>query len=243
MPWYDNTVQSLQTGKSYSHGDLVTLLAKDFPNMSKNSYHWAIGGMLRSGMLVRSGYNSYLRPSECTKTVYMPAYSEESQLLLKKVAEQFPQVKFTIFETVLLNEFLNHLVAQNTVFLQVEKDASLFVFRFLQEEGIFRLLYKPTKKDYSLYWGKESIVITDMISEAPLLENCPHCICIEKLLVDLYCDRLIGMTFSKAEYRDVMELALSRYAVDRAKMMRYARRRNKSAELLAYIEEITGKRE
>ena len=56
-------------------------------------------------------------------------------------------------------DFLNHLVAQNTVFVQAEKDISIFIFRFLQELGYEHLLYKPNKADYALYWEKDGIVV------------------------------------------------------------------------------------
>ena len=62
------------------------------------------------------------------------------------------------------------------------------------------LLYKPKKADYALYWEKDCIVVTDMISEAPLSASAPHEICLEKMLVDMYCDKLISSAYSKSEY-------------------------------------------
>ena len=243
MSWYSKTIQSLEAGKNYSRSDLIALLQKENPSLSKNSFHWAIGGMLRSGELIRSGYNSFCRTDNSLKPIYLPAYSEGSIQLIEKVKQAYPYVQFTVFETALLNEFLNHLVAQNTVFLQVEKDAAMFVFRFLQEDNNQNVLYKPTKKEFSLYWEKEGIVITELISEAPVLDSCPHYVCLEKLLVDLYCDKLLKTTYSKAEYKEVVEQAVRRYTIDKAKMIRYARRRNKGAEMKTYLDEATGKRE
>ena len=84
---------------------------------------------------------------------------------------------------------------------------SIFAFRFLQETDFGHVLYKPSKKDFDLYWGADCIVITDMRSEAPLSVRAPHSITIEKMRVDIYCDRLIRETYSKAEYPSVMEHA------------------------------------
>ena len=55
-------------------------------------------------------------------------------------------------------------------------------------------------------------------------------------LVDIYADKLISATFSKAEYPSVLEQAMEHYRLDRTKMLRYARRRNKEKELRALIE-------
>ena len=102
---------------------------------------------------------------------YEPSYSDLARELKNKVGQQFPYIRFTVFETVLMNEFLNHLIAQNTVFLQIDKDINLFIFRYLQEAGYQRLLYKPSKKNLDLYWAKDSIIIMDLVSKAPLTKT------------------------------------------------------------------------
>jgi len=109
-------------------------------------------------------------------------------------------VQFTVFETILMNEFLTHFVAQKTVFIQVEKESSIYVFRFLQEQGIQNVLYKPGKSDFNLYWSKDCVIVTDIISEAPVRADKPHSIKLEKMLVDMLADKLITATFSKAEF-------------------------------------------
>ena len=107
---------------------------------------------------------------------------------------------------------------------------------FLQEKGIEHLLYKPNRENYELYWSRDSIVVTDMISEAPLRGDQPHMITLEKMLVDMYADKLISSAYSRAEYPDVIEQAASRYLLDKARMLRYARRRNRQKEITAYLE-------
>jgi len=149
-----------------------------------------------------------------------------------------PSVHFTVFETALMNDFLNHLVAQNTVYIQMEKDVNIFVFRFLQELGYDHLLYKPNKDEYALYWKKDCIVVTDLISEAPLSASAPHEICLEKMLVDMYCDKLISSAYSKSEYPEVLRQAMETYHIESTKMMRYARRRGREEEMKMILEEI-----
>ena len=154
-----------------------------------------------------------------------------------QIEEKYPAIQFTVLETGLMNDFLNHLVAQNTVFVQAEKEISVFVFRFLQEIGYERLLYKPKKTDYALYWEKDCIVITDLISEAPLSAAALHEICLEKMLVDMYCDKLISTTHSKSEYPQVLHQAMGTYLIELPKMMRYARRRGRESEIKHILEE------
>ena len=227
MQWYEATSKKLEAGHRYSHQELIKLLKNNYPQMRDSSYHWAVCGMLKSGSLTKIARNVYVVQNERKKPVYRPAYSDLAAKLISQVSDKYPSVHFTVFETALLNDFLNHLVAQNTVYIQMEKDVSIFVFRFLQELGYDHLLYKPNKDDYALYWKKDCIVVTDLISEAPLSASAPHEICLEKMLVDMYCDKLISSAYSKSEYPEVLRQAMETYHIESTKMMRYARRRGR----------------
>ena len=77
-----------------------------------------------------------------------------------------------------------------------------------------------------------------MISEAPLSASAPHEICLEKMLVDMYCDKLISSAYSKSEYPEVLKQAMETYHIESTKMMRYARRRGREDEMRKILEEI-----
>ena len=235
MPWYDTTVEQLEADKIYSHNSLITLLRKYNPNAKESSYNWAITGMLKGGIIIKRGYDEYTLFDNKNKAVYVPSYSELSKNIVDDLENKYPLIRFTVFETVLLNEFLNHLIAQNTIFVQVEKDVSIFVFRYLQEAGYDNLLYRPSKQDFSLYWNKDLIVVTDLISESPINSANPHSICLEKILVDIISDKCITSSYSGAEYPNIINQAMERYNVDVKKMLRYARRRNKEETIKDYI--------
>ena len=238
MQWYEATSKKLEAGHRYSHQELIKLLKNNYPQMRDSSYHWAVCGMLKSGSLTKIARNVYVVQNERKKPVYRPAYSDLAAKLISQVSDKYPSVHFTVFETALMNDFLNLLVAQNTVYIQMEKDVSIFVFRFLQELGYDHLLYKPNKDDYALYWKKDCIVVTDLISEAPLSASAPHEICLEKMLVDMYCDKLISSAYSKSEYPEMLKQAMKTYHIEPAKMMRYARRRGREDEIKKILEEI-----
>lgn len=236
MQWYEELINRINDKNAYSHKELVNELRRLKTGLSENTYHWAISRLVREGTLTRLGYDSYSLSTGLTKDEYMPIYSNTAERLIRFISEKSPYVGFTVFETVLMNEFLNHLIAQNTVFVQVERESSIYVFRLLQEYGFKDVMYKPDKKNYDLYWSRDSIIIMDMISEAPLRLDKPHSIMLEKMLVDMSADKLIASTFSKAEFPDIMEQAQSRYLLDKVRMLRYARRRNRKDILVKYLE-------
>ena len=84
--------------------------------MRDSTYHWAVCGMLKSGNLTKTARNVYVVQNEREKPVYCPACSDLAAKLIAQISDKYPSVHFTVFETALMNDFLNHLVAQNTVF-------------------------------------------------------------------------------------------------------------------------------
>lgn len=214
--------------------NLATL--KELASLYQTKNHKLFLSWIRREQNKRATNNQRVLRRGGTRIEYRPIYSDRARQLIDILSQAFPHISFTVFETTLMNGFLNHLVAQNTVFIQAEKESSIFLFRFLQEQGFHDLLYRPSGKDFSLYWVKNCIVVSGLISEAPILDDAPHSISLEKLLVDMYTDKLISTTFSKAEFPDVLQLALSQYQVDKAKMLRYARRRNRGKELALLLE-------
>lgn len=74
-------------------------------------------------------------------------------------------------------------------------------------------MYKPEKKE---------------------LQDNPHKITIEKMLVDIIAEKSISATFSPSEIQFVYENVIRNYQVDRRKMNRYAGRRGKVSQIKIY---------
>ncbi len=235
--WYENMIKDIDEGVAYSHRALVEKLKTTKPDLSGNSYQWALNALIRSGKLTRIGYDSYELSTDLQKENYMPNYSETSLNLIEMISGKYPYVQFTAFETFLMNEYLNHLIAQNTIFLQVEKESSIYVFRFLQENGYPNVMYKPSRDDFNLYWSRDCIVVTDLISEAPCRRDAPHSIMLEKMVVDISADKLISLTFSKSEFPTFCEQIQDKYFIDESRMLRYARRRNREKVIMEFFKE------
>ena len=236
MQWYEGIIEKLEFSRTYSHKELLELLKRIKPDLADTTYHWSISCLMRDGKIFRRGYDAYSLSQGEGLREYQPFYSDETKNLINLIANRYPHVSFTVFETVLMNDFLNHLIAQNTIFVQVEKESSIYVFRYLQDEGYDNVLYKPRQEDMKLYWSKGCIIVTEMVSEAPLRAVEPHVITLEKMLVDMLAEKLILASYSKAEYPDVIEQAESRFLLDKKRMLRYAKRRNRYKEIYNYLE-------
>ena len=235
-----NTLKSLERGRIYPRKELISIMKNENSEMSDNSLIWMIGDLVKRGKLIHVGRNQYSL-SDCKKDVYSPVYSQYAVDIKNRIAGKYPAIGFTVFESTLLNEFLNHLIARNTIFIQTERDTSAFIFDFIRDNTKANVLYKPSEKDYARYWQPDMIVVLDWTSQAPLNLAAPHDITAEKMLVDIYCDKTIRLTYSGSEYKTIVNAVYDRYNVDTVRLLRYAGRRNKADKIKAFLQSINNK--
>ncbi|MDY0288497.1 MAG: hypothetical protein RBR15_06715 [Sphaerochaeta sp.] len=111
-----------------------------------------------------------------------------------------------MYESTILNEWVNHLIARNVLFVDVEKDYMPNVFRTLQEKLQTTILLKPSVDEYYLYASDATIIVSNLITQAPI-RNDSYDIRIEKLLVDVFANSLLKefVSANDIEYMVAME--------------------------------------
>ena len=236
--WADKTLLKLSDKKTYCRDDLFHLFLSEKPDLSDGTFRWILYNLLQEQKLFKIDYDTYVKTKPQVLPTYKPYYSDKAKALTKQLTEQFSQMRFVIFESVLLNEFLNHQIAQNTIYLQIEKDISSYIFDTLQEEYAGNVLYKPGEKDFDRYWTRDCIVVLALISQAPLSQEKPHEITIEKMLVDIIAEKSMSAIFSPSEIPFIYENVMKSYQVDIRKMNRYAGRRGKASLIKEYVGDV-----
>lgn len=235
-----NQVQlsALADMKSFNFEDFfMTNLDNGCP-LGEEAMRKRLRGLVKSGEVVRVGRNAYCVSGKKMSS-YRHEYSEEACTAAQTIQEAFPAVAFTIFELVQLNEFVNHQLAHNVLFLSVEDDIINFVFELLKEQFPGKVLLDPTAKLYYQYWYDGMIVLNKLVTEAPRgIEDAWH-IRLEKMLVDLVSDPLLQEVISKSEYPAIFEGAFSGYVIDESCLFRYAKRRGAEKRLRELIREKT----
>lgn len=230
---YENIIKQFGD-EIFTRNDLFEALRGENPELNYNSFKWIVSRLVEEELIYRVDYDSYSQ-SKNASGIYVPMYSEDAKKIRQEIDEEYPLADFCIFETYLLNEFLNHQIANNTIVVQMEKELGGFLFDFLQEKYKGRVLYKPDNESLQRYWSVNCIIIVDRISEAPKDRQNPHNIIIEKLLVDIFAEKVIRNLFSPSEYTDMVEMIMERYHVDNKKMLRYAKRRNAVEKISKYL--------
>lgn len=134
-----------------------------------------------------------------------------------------------------MNEFFNHLLAHNQIFLELEKDGCDFVFSALAEKYPGKVLLSPKVQEILKYGTDDGIIIDRLVTEAPKADGERFQVPLEKLIVDLFANK--NLMLSKADYPSAIEMMFSKYRINQVAMVRYAQRRNKAKEVLGFLRE------
>jgi len=195
--------------------------------------------MLNAGAIVRVGRNAYC-VSVKGMSQYEYQYSNISNDVVKIIEENHPYLEFLIFELFQLNEFVNHQLAHNIVFVSVESETMDFIFDTLKEAYPGKVLVNPTPEVFHQYWVDNMIVVIKMVTEAPKGRQQKWHTRIENILVDLMAAPLLQESISKSEYSAIFEGAFTRYVVDESCLFRYAKRRAVDKKIKMFLKEKTG---
>ena len=201
---------------------------------------YLLGRLLEDGAIVRVARNCYKKNQQSKeKFIYMPNYSEIANGLIHNMKKDFPLLDFRVWELCWMNEFLNHQIAHNKIFLEVENVGCEFVYSKFTEDYEARILLRPSTKELFLYGIDNGIIIDRLISESPRGVPMFYNICLEKIIVDLFANKTLQSMISQGDYPMAITDMFDKYVIDQTKMFRYARRRNRADIIYYFLKEET----
>ena len=234
------TLQTLPKGQLFDKVAFREAVRSLNPNCTENTINWMLYFLRKKGMLASAGAGKYyVVPSEVTrKREYRYPNSEEYKEIEEAIADAFPYMKFQMWELIQLNDFVNHQIAKNVIFIEVESMLEDTVFEMLH----IRYPYAMIQPDKNYFFKQRSpgtdIVVQRLLTEAPSPTN-GHASPMEKILVDLFSNKLTGNLIEKSEYPRIVEDVFRKYRIDETRMFRYARRRNLYNALVSFIQTQT----
>ena len=182
------------------------------PALKDSSLDWLVHNLNQKRIVQRIGYDRYrVGAEDAPSRVYKANLSETADTILTFLEKEFPLLSFIVWETLAFNEFANHQMACNYIVVEVEKPLDESVFHALRQQSKHTALYRPDEKELALYAGDITIVVLPLTSEAPIDG---HYARLEKLLVDLFANKLLDGLVSRGDYPGIFEEAFSRYIVN-----------------------------
>lgn len=208
---------------------LVGSIKRDFPAWSDNTINIYLSKLKKEGIINAPSRGIYELDSHVP---FQPNISNSLKRVFNKVKREFPYIKFCIWDTVWLNDFMRHQPFKHYVVIEVEKDAAESVFNFLTEinKNVF---FNPDEEIFDRYIHNqdEVLIVKNMVSESPLTEKDKISIpALEKLLVDMLIDTSL-FSAQQNEKEFIMRSVMQKYTLNELKMRRYAVRRNREEEI------------
>ncbi|HON28765.1 MAG TPA: hypothetical protein PLA64_10755 [Mesotoga infera] len=213
------------------HYQLVNELKKLFPNMKNGTYYSALHLLKRDGLIRNVRRGLYAAGS---KREFEPAVSKELSDLFKKLRKRFPYLdNLCVWDTKWLNEFTVQQTPASITIVEVLRGTEGAVFDFVKS-SYSPVFLTPTPKEIDNYilGSRKCFVVMPLVSEAPVMSydkiTVPK---LEKILVDLVCNRDLFVSFQGAELRNIYHKALADYNLSLSTIRRYAKRRGRLEEI------------
>lgn len=230
----------LTPGTTFTKAEFANWTREINPQYSERSIYWLLNKLQIQQQIIRLGKNLFqFIGMDAVKPIYTYKSSSQMDEVSNQIKEKYPLIEFQTWEFIQLNEFVNHQIAHNILFVEVENMLEETIFEFLKEIYPCVLLCPSVDTFYQYKATDDTIVILKLISQAPKPLPDTHSACLEKILVDLFSSKITGHLIERAEYPAIYEDAFQRYCIDERKMFRYAKRRNAEQEILNFIENDT----
>ena len=148
---------SVGNGVVFSKKDYYEALLQNGYNKKFGSFLVNFQKLINDGLVHRVGRNAY-SVADASKRAYSHSYSDLACQVAECITVNHPYLDFVIFETVQLNEFINHQIGRNTLFVFVEKDAMDFAFETIKNSfSDVVVMLSPGKHEFHRYRNKTRV--------------------------------------------------------------------------------------
>lgn len=223
----------------FTRESLLAFYREFDPELSNSTFRWRIHQLKANRVITPITRNLF---SFGCKPVFKPDLTEFEKKTARKIEAQFSDMKYAIWTTRSVNEFSIHMSARFITILQVETDALEPVYAFLKKQNVGTVYFQPDEKEIERYIfeSEKSIVLQSLITKAPTqYTGKVATITIEKMIVDLFCEKDLFISFQGSELIHILNTAYDRYSINFTTMFHYARRRGKEIDLRQYLKDKT----
>jgi hypothetical protein len=227
--------QTFKGRESLSRQELFDFFLQFEPDLKESTFRWRIYNLKDKNIISPISRQLF---TLAHKPVFKPLIGENERKISTLIQKQFKELKFAVWSTRIVNEFMLHQPARFIIIIEVEKDAVEPVFYFLKDSNIKDVFLDPEEKEIDRYISglENAVVVLPLVSKAPIqgIKNTAT-ITIEKLLVDLFSDKQLFNAYQGRELVHIYNNAYGRYTIDFTKLFSYATRRRKAEDLKNFL--------
>lgn len=220
---------------SFTRAELFEIFNKYDPKLNNRTIGWRVFDLKKKNIIHSVGRGIY---KISDKLNYTPLPDEEIRKISDYLDKEFYDLEYVIWNSSWLNEFSIHQTFNNFIIVEVVSDIIESVYFKMLELGLRDVFMKPGKDDiyYKVLQAEQPVIIKALITRSPNQKvNKIHFPSIEKIIVDIYTDVNIFYMYQGNELDTIIQSIFEKYNVNVAKMMNYAKRRNKGKDLKDYL--------
>jgi len=225
--------------ESFSREELFDFFRRSKPGLKETTFRWRIYHLKSKQQIAPISRGLF---TLSFKPAFEPAIGEVERKIYTKIEKQFPDLKQCIWSTKIVNDFMLHIPGKFITILQVEKDALEPIFEYLKEQNFRNVYIQPEEKEIEryIYETESAIILQTLVSKAPTqkIEKITTTT-IEKMLVDLYCEKKLFRAFQGSEMIHIINNSYNRYSIDFTKLFGYAKRRRKEIDIMEFLSDKT----
>lgn len=232
-------IEKFKERDSFSRDELYDFFRYFEPNLNEGTFGWRIYDLKKKHILrsIKRGWYAI-----SYKPKYKPKLSTEIMRFSKAITEHFGDLKFCVWETSWLNEFLQHQSSKQMIIIEIEKGYEENLYFHLKDNFKHELYLNPHEKEIDLYIteSRNPVVIKKLITRSPISKQSinknkvahPQ---LEKILVDLFADKKLLYFYQGSEMTHLFENAITRYSINYTRLFSYAKRRDRDKELKTFL--------
>lgn len=231
----DELTQYFQPRENFSRAELYDFYRRFDPDLKASTLGWRIHELKKRNIIktVKKGFYSI-----SDKYSFIPEINSRIRKINNSLKDNFSNVSYNLWSTEWLIGFTLHQPMGHIIVVETERDSMESMFFYLKYKSFKNVFLKPDANLVEKYISeeKEAIVIKPMISRAPIrkTENIPLST-LEKILVDLFCDEGLFVTFRGNELVNIFDHTFKYYTVNFSRLFNYAKRRKREKPLREFF--------
>lgn len=224
---YDNT---------FTSRDLYEFYRETEVDLNKGTFRWRVYALKNMGVIRAIKRGVYILEK---RRIFEPEISPNLKKTYNLVKRKYPLVEFSIWETKLLHDFMNHQPFDSFIVLEVEREVIEPVFRFLSQKRN-NVYLNPNKGEIEKYvLSKNVTIIKPLLKDSPLVKGDIVLPKIEKILVDIFFESELFITYQGDELKNIFERIYSEYSINASTLYLYAKNRGIKDKIIDFLNNHT----
>ncbi len=221
--------------KPFASKELFEFYKDNGEDLLESTFRWRVHELRKKGLLHSVKRGVYVLEH---KKKFQPKISKSTSILFDQIENRFPYIDICVWDTSWLNDYMRHQLHNSFMIFEVDKEGVGSVFNLINEDSE-RVYMNPSEAEVENYiLSSNAIIVRPLLKEAPVQKignvKVPK---LEKILVDLFYDKVLLVSFQGDEMKNIFMRAFDEYEINLTTLYRYARNRGIKDRIARYLHE------